>query len=136
MMTATATQVLPAGYGVGTDPRESSEVKIQKSIRRISSQRPPVLDVPDSTSPDDPNPFGRAKRLLGPHEASDLYGIARTMAVNLERAQSERARVDEQIQLLVEQRMRHDSTVRLMRQGLRAYSKVVDIEDLLPEDLK
>lgn len=129
--------MVPPSYGVGSSTEDNSEVpllRVERLIRRQVQATSPVLVVPDVPAAGE-SPFGGARRLMTHAEAPEMFGLAREMSSHYQQLEQERTKLDEQIQLLIERRMRVDTNLSLMRQSLTAYAKVMDLEDILPSSI-
>lgn len=135
---------VPPSYGVGVtkeaatavSEQETTLVRLERHVRSRVEASPAVIVVDDSASALDANPFGNARRLMTPAEAPDMFGIARDMAAYYTKLEQEREELDRQIQLLIDRRVRTDTTLTLMGHSLRAYARSMDLDDIMPETLK
>ncbi len=135
---------VPPSYGVGVtkeaatavSEQETTLVRLERHVRRRVDSSPPVIVVDDSASALDANPFGNARRLMTPAEAPEMFGIVREMVAYHHKLEQEREELDKQIQLLIDRRVRTDTTLTLLGHSLRTYAKSVDIEEIMPESLK
>ena len=129
-------QALPTIPGNATEGSEPSVVRLERHIQRRRRELPPTFDVPASNTTTNTNPFGGARRLMTREESPEMFRIVGQMSGDYQKLETEKAELDERIQLLIARRVRVDTNLSLIKGSLDAYSKALDIEDILPESLR